>query len=267
MLPPNVGKYTRYHLPGQLEGSMAESLLDLILQAKHCVALTGAGISTLSGIPDFRGVGGLYNRTDIDASKLFDINYFLRDPSYYYKHSKDFLYSLDDKSPSLVHECLAGLENKGLLKAVITQNVDLLHQRAGSQVVFELHGSPRRHRCLDCGEEYGFTEIARRVNEGEVPFCGLCGGTIKPDIVFFGEMLPSYDLENASRQARQADLMLVLGTSLTVYPAAALPEETLAGRGKLAIVNAGPTHMDKRAIWRGTDLSAVFAPIQEYLHS
>ena len=250
-----------------MEGSGSESLLELILRAKHCVALTGAGISTLSGIPDFRGVGGLYRRTDIDASKLFDINYFLRDPSYYYKNSADFLYSLDDKAPSLVHECLAGLEKKGLLKAIITQNIDLLHQRAGSKVVFELHGSPRLHRCLTCGKEYSFTEIAKRVNGGEVPSCDACGGIIKPDIVFFGEMLPTYDLENATTQARQADLLLILGTSLTVYPAASLPEDTLARHGKLAIINADPTHLDRRASWRGVDLSVAFAPIQDYLRS
>ena len=182
----------------------------LLREAKHAVVLTGAGISTLSGIPDFRGVGGLYTRKDIDANKLFDLHYFYSDQSYYYEHARDFLYNLDEKEPNIVHEGLARLEEKGLIHAVITQNIDLLHQKAGSKKVLELHGSPLIHRCLSCGKTWDFPSIASTVRQGGLPKCDRCGGIVKPDIVFFGEGLPEKTLEEAEREARQADLMLVL---------------------------------------------------------
>jgi len=234
------------------------TLSDLLSQAKHAVVLTGAGISTLSGIPDFRGVGGLYARKDIDAGKLFDIDYFRRDPSYYYKHSKDFLYNLDEKEPNLVHTALARLEQKGIIHAVITQNIDLLHQKAGSQKVLELHGSPEEHYCMKCGKTWNFEEIAAQVRQDRIPVCDKCGGIVKPRIVFFGEGLPEYALTEAEREARAADLMLVLGTSLTVYPAAAVPEITLRCGGRIAIINRDPTHLDHAACWTGKDLKKEF---------
>ncbi len=230
------------------------TLTELLSQAKHAVVLTGAGISTLSGIPDFRGAGGLYTRTDIDANKLFDLDYFMKDQRYYYAHSRDFLYNLDEKEPNIVHRTLARLEEKGVIHAVITQNIDLLHQKAGSRKVLELHGSPLLHHCLRCGRSWSFEEMAPRVRAGEIPVCDKCGGIVKPDIVFFGEGLPEYALTEAEREARAADLMLVLGTSLTVYPAAAVPEITLRSGGKVAIINRDPTHLDRYACWLGRDL-------------
>lgn len=244
---------------------MSDSTADLVRlvhEARRCVALTGAGISTLSGIPDFRGPQGLYRRTDMDADKLFDLRYFLRDPSYYYRHAKDFLYNVDDKEPNLVHAALADLERRGLLRAVITQNIDLLHHKAGSRRVLELHGSPLHHRCLQCGREDDFEAIVRTVRAGKIPQCEACGGIVKPGIVFFGEALPADVLEEAEEEAARADLMLVLGSSLTVYPAAALPEVTLRQGGRLAIVNASPTHLDTAAVWRGDDLAATFTALQ-----
>ena len=238
------------------------TLTELLTNAKHAVVLTGAGISTLSGIPDFRGVGGLYQRKDIDAGRLFDIDCFRRDPSYYYRHSKDFLYNLDEKEPNVVHTALARLEEKGLIHAVITQNIDLLHQKAGSKKVLELHGSPREHYCMKCGKSWDFETIARKVRAGEVPSCDKCGGIVKPRIVFFGEGLPEYDLTEAEREARRADLMLVLGTSLTVYPAAAVPEVTLQCGGKVAIINRDPTHLDRHACWIGRDLKQEFEALE-----
>ena len=239
-----------------------DELVRLVREARRCVALTGAGISTLSGIPDFRGPQGLYRRTDIDADKLFDLRYFLRDPSYYYRHAKDFLYNLEDKEPNLIHAVLAEMEQQGRLRAVITQNIDLLHRKAGSRRVLELHVSPLRHRCLECGREYLFEAMARSVRAGETPYCENCGGIIKPDIVFFGEALPADVLEDAEEEAAQADLMLVLGSSLTVYPAAALPEVTVRCGGKLAVINASPTHLDDAAVWRGSDLVEAFTALQ-----
>lgn len=234
----------------------------LLREAKHAVVLTGAGISTLSGIPDFRGVGGLYTRKDIDANKLFDLHYFYSDQSYYYEHARDFLYNLDEKEPNIVHEGLARLEEKGLIHAVITQNIDLLHQKAGSKKVLELHGSPLIHRCLSCGKTWDFPSIASTVRQGGLPKCDRCGGIVKPDIVFFGEGLPEKTLEEAEREARQADLMLVLGTSLTVYPAAAVPEITLRCGGRLAIVNRDPTHLDRYACLIERDLKKAFEELQ-----
>ena len=238
------------------------TLTELLSNAKHAVVLTGAGISTLSGIPDFRGVGGLYSRTDIDANKLFDIDYFRRDPSYYYRHSKDFLYNLDEKEPNIVHKALARLEEKGILHAVITQNIDLLHQKAGSRKVLELHGSPMEHYCMKCGRTWDFETIAEKVRADEIPSCDKCGGIVKPRIVFFGEGLPEYDLSEAEREARKADLMLVLGTSLTVYPAAAVPELTLQCGGQVAIINRDPTHLDRYASWTARDLKKEFEALE-----
>ncbi|MBQ3891999.1 MAG: NAD-dependent protein deacylase [Desulfovibrio sp.] len=234
----------------------------LLKEAKHAVVLTGAGISTLSGIPDFRSVDGLYRRKDIDAGKLFDLDYFLKDPTYYYHHAKDFLYDLDQKEPNIVHTVLADLEKKGVIHAVITQNIDLLHQKAGSLNVLELHGSPLVHRCLSCGRTWSFEEIAGIVKNGGVPICDRCHGIVKPDIVFFGESLPQHTLAEAEREARSADLMIVLGTSLTVYPAAAIPEITLQSGGRIAIINRDPTHLDRYASFRGTDLRSVFESLR-----
>lgn len=241
----------------------AHELVELVSRSKHCVALTGAGISTLSGIPDFRGPDGLYRRKDIDADKIFDLRYFLRDPAYYYSHAGDFLYNLDEKEPNIVHRTLARLEEKGILKAVITQNIDLLHQKASSRTVYELHGSPLRHHCLQCGATYSFEKIAPYARRGEIPHCDKCGGVIKPDIVFFGEALPEDALFQSEQHARKADLMLVLGSSLTVYPAAAIPEVTLQCGGKIAIINASPTHLDRHAVWKGTDLAEGFTALSK----
>jgi NAD-dependent deacetylase len=235
--------------------------LELLKNARHCVVLTGAGISTLSGIPDFRGKNGIYKRTDIDTQKLFDIDYFVRDPDYYYTHARDMFYNLDEKEPNIVHTELARLEAAGIVKAVLTQNIDLLHQKAGSRRVLELHGSPAVHHCLRCGKAYAFDEIVAML-AGKVR-CPACGGTIKPDIVFFGEPLNSDVLGKSEQEARAADLMVVLGSSLTVYPAAALPEVTLRRGGKLAIVNADPTPLDRLAAWTHTDLATVFTATKE----
>lgn len=243
----------------------SEELFELITHAKHCVVLTGAGISTLSGIPDFRGVGGLYNRKDIDANRLFDIHAFRKDPSYYYEHSRDFLYEKAAK-PNIVHIVLAKLEEKGHIQAIITQNVDILHQKAGSKIVFELHGSPLVHTCLACRKTYSFDEILKQFELESVPHCIQCKGVIKPNIVFFGEQLPEYDLSMAQMHAQKADLFIVLGTSLTVYPAAALPEFAVHNGAKLAIVNASPTFMDADACYHATDLGAIFENMENLMY-
>jgi NAD-dependent deacetylase len=253
-------------------------LAGLLQSSKKAVALTGAGVSTLSGIRDFRGKNGLYK--DMDAEKIFDINYFFTDPSFYYRQARDFIYNLDKKEASLVHLALGRFEAQGLIRGIITQNIDLLHQKGGSRNVIEIHGSPSVHYCPRCigpraledlrenpasaGEEstsMDFEAAAALVLKGELPRCGVCGAVLKPAITFFGEALPPQALSDAERLAREADLMLVLGTSLTVYPAAALPELTLRSGGNLVIVNDMATPQDRNAVLGFDDLSAVFSAL------
>jgi NAD-dependent deacetylase len=255
-----------------------EELGALIRNAAYCVALTGAGVSTLSGIRDFRGKNGLYK--EMDAEKIFDIDYFYRDPSFYYSHAKDFIYNLDEKQPSVVHTVLGTLESKGLVKSVITQNIDLLHTKGGSRQVIEIHGSPRVHYCPGCQNASGaeeailggseaikaggfmdFEEAAAIVREGGMPRCPSCGKVLKPAITFFGESLPVKALAAAEAAAQKADLMLVLGTSLTVFPAAGLPRLTLRRGGRIVIVNEMETPLDRHAVMRFSDLAAVFETV------
>jgi NAD-dependent deacetylase len=241
-----------------------EGLYRAITEARHCVALTGAGVSTLSGIRDFRGKDGLYK--DMDAEKIFDIEYFYRDPRYYYRAAGSFIYNIDEKEASCVHTCLAKLEERGYLRALITQNIDLLHQKGGSRRVIEVHGSPRVHYCLRCsGVRMAFEEAAALVKAGDFPTCPKCGRILKPAITFFGESLPAEALREAVEESQKADLMLVLGTSLTVHPAAGLPEYTLRGGGKVIIVNNMPTPLDHRAFMRFDDLGEVFGTLEKQL--
>ncbi|MDC7225975.1 MAG: NAD-dependent deacetylase [Spirochaetales bacterium] len=222
-------------------------LIELIKSAEYVTCFTGAGVSTFSGIRDFRGQNGLYN--DPDADKIFDLNYFMHDPSFYYRKSKNFIYVLDQKSPGIVHKMLAGLEHDGYLKAIITQNIDLLHQKAGSKNVIEVHGSPMKHHCLSCGSEWGYEDIAVIVQRDETPKCDKCGGIIKPDITFFGESLPAEAIDEAFNLAAKSDLMLVLGSSLVVQPAASIPLQTVRAGGKIVIVNNMSTPLDSHA-WK-----------------
>ena len=242
--------------------SEAEVLFEKIFAAKHCVAFTGAGVSTLSGIRDFRGKNGLYN--ELDAQKMFDIEYFEQDPALYYRMAKNFIYDADEKEPSVVHTVLADLEKSGHLKAVITQNIDLLHQKAGSKRVIEVHGSPKVHYCLRCGGvRMGFEEAAAIVKAGELPRCPKCSRVLKPAITFFGESLPIDAIQQAKDEAESADLMLVLGSSLTVYPAASLPQTTLSRGGQIVIVNNMPTYLDARAALRFDDLGETFTTLKQ----
>ncbi len=240
-----------------------QKLVGFITTAHHCVAFTGAGISTLSGIQDFRGKNGLYKT--INADNMFDIHRFKQDPSEYYRLAKDFIYGLNEKKPSTVHRVLALLEEKGYLDTTITQNVDLLHQKAGCKKVIEIHGTPSIHRCMNCTFTMSFAEAAKIAQKGDVPRCPDCGGAIKPDITFFGEMLPREALEAADRHSRKADLMLILGTSLIVYPAASLPEKTLRNGGTLVIVKDMPTPLDEYAALKFSDLHTTFEALEKAL--
>ena len=235
-------------------------LIEAIEGAKCVAAMTGAGVSTLCGIPDFRGPQGLYRNPD--AERIFDIDWFDRDPKVYYRGCRELVYGLGSFSPGPVHLALKRLEDLGKLDGIITQNIDMLHQKAGSSRVYEVHGSPAMHHCRRCGKGASFDEVmalveanggAKGLGEDYVPRCG-CGGALKPDITFFGEALPEEAFALAQRLAARADLMIVLGTSLTVFPAAGLPRLTLQNGGRLFIVNAQPTPLDDYAAARYPDL-------------
>ncbi|MDR1902840.1 MAG: NAD-dependent deacetylase [Treponema sp.] len=244
-----------------IDNLTTDHLYRLITSSRHCIALTGAGVSTLSGIRDFRGKHGLYMEPDTEfpPERMFDIEWFEKDPSLFYRNIGPLVYTVHEKKPSVVHTVLAELERRGFLKAVITQNIDMLHQKAGSRRVIELHGSPRIHYCLRCpGIRVGYEEAAAIVKAGGMPHCPQCGRVLKPTITFFGEPLPLDARREAETEAQDADLLLVLGTSLTVYPAADIPHTTLRCGGKLVIVNETPTPLDENAVFRGGDLGEVF---------
>lgn len=236
-----------------------ESLLSLWRDSRRTLVFTGAGVSTLSGIPDFRGPDGVYR--EIDGDLIFDVEVFRRDPGLFYAHGRDLVYGAADHEPSLVHVECARLEAAGRVAAVVTQNIDMLHQRAGSRRVIELHGSPAWHTCLGCGRQYPFAWASERVGEGRVPRCEDCRGVVKPDVTFFGEMLPDGALDAAFAEAAAADLTLVLGSSLLVQPAASVPLATVQAGGDLVIVNRGETPLDHLACQRHDDLEAVFRSV------
>lgn len=240
-------------------------LINLIKTSKYVVVFTGAGISTLSGIKDFRGKNGIYKSTSVDAEKIFSLPYFMKDPSYYYTHTKDFIYDIDRKEPNIIHRELARLEKLGMVKAVITQNIDMLHQKASSKNVVELHGSPAVHRCLSCGMEYPYKDICDILDEGIIPRCKSCQGLVKPDIIFFGEALNERSVNMAVSEASKSDLLIVLGSSLIVQPAASIPFYTLDNGGKIIIINDMETPLDSNACLRYSDLEECFNYIAENL--
>jgi len=245
---------------------MYEELKDLLKNSNYTLAFTGAGVSTLSGIRDFRGKNGVYMQPwhGKSVEEILSLDCFLSEPELFYAWAKEFLYRLEEFHPSAVHCALAALEQHGMLRGVYTQNIDLLHQAAGGKKVYEVHGSPAHHHCLKCGKAFGYEEIAPRVLADEVPHCS-CGGLIKPDIVFYGENLNEALLDQAFSEMGKAELLLVLGSSLTVQPAASLPVATKRGGGKIVIVNAQPTPLDRYAELRYDDLKAVFGDLGEWL--
>ena len=236
-------------------------LIQKLRSSKDAVAFTGAGVSTLCGIPDFRGPQGLYSYPD--AERIFDIDWFERDPSIYYRGCRELVYGMRKHQPGPVHDALFRLETAGSLSGVVTQNIDMLHQKAGSRAGYELHGSGTVHRCFNCGLSKSFDEICTMLETVEVPRCDSCGGPYKPDITFFGEPLPEPAFSEAIRLATSADLMMVLGSSLTVYPAASIPVHAVQSGAALIIVNSQPTPLDRFAILRYSDLSEFAAAILE----
>ncbi|MBR1920795.1 MAG: NAD-dependent deacetylase [Kiritimatiellae bacterium] len=239
-----------------------KKLLDALGEATCAGCLTGAGVSTLCGIPDFRGPQGLYRQPD--AERIFDIDWFDRDPAVYYRGCRELVYGLGRFEPGPVHVALARLERRGVLKGIATQNIDMLHQKAGSSNVYEVHGSPILHHCRRCGDEKTYDEVLEMLKTREVPRCA-CGGAYKPDITFFGEPLPERAFAAAQSLAAGSDVFLVLGTSLTVFPAAGLPRLALQAGGKVFVVNAQPTPLDPYAAGVYRDLASFAAAVMEFL--
>ncbi|MEX0972738.1 MAG: NAD-dependent deacylase [Solirubrobacterales bacterium] len=220
-----------------------ERLAELIRESRCTVALTGAGVSVPSGIPDFRTPEtGLW--ANVDPMEVAHIDVFERDPARFWSYYRPRFHSLGDKLPNAAHEALAELERRGLLEGVITQNIDRLHRAAGSREVVEMHGSIETSACRECDASYGLDEVEALFDGDGVALCASCGGAVKPDVVLFGEMLPEAAMRRAQELAARAELMLCVGSSLVVHPVAGLPEVTRSRGGKLAIVTQGPTPYD-----------------------
>lgn len=235
-----------------------QQIAELLKASSFTVALTGAGISTASGIPDFRSPNtGLW--TKVDPMKAASIEAFLEDPVQFWSFYRHRLGDLDSAQPNPAHFALARLEEAGFVKALVTQNIDRLHRRAGSKNIAEVHGSIDSGVCLSCGKRYPHSHMAEAVALPDgVPLC-TCGHIIKPGVIFFGEALPEEAYGLAVSWAQRADLMLVAGSSLVVWPVAGLPEITVRSGGKLVILTASETPYDSQA----TVLDA--SPLEESL--
>jgi NAD-dependent deacetylase len=238
----------------------AARLAALIRERQPCVVLTGAGISTESGIPDFRSPTGIW--ADVDPFEVASVHAFRRDPERVWGFYRKRLSVLLDAEPNAGHRALAELEERGLVRAVVTQNIDTLHTRAGSREVVEVHGSIRSAVCLACLWKESADDVLAQLAEQSMPLCSHCGEVLKPDVTLFGELLPAGALDRATELARGAQLVLVVGSTLEVWPVAGLP---LEARG-YAIVNRGPTALDDGALLKidaaaGETLHAVVAAL------
>lgn len=202
-----------------------------------------------SGIPDFRSPGtGIWE--NVDPMEVANIEVFRRDPQRFWSFYRPRFGMLADKQPNPAHVALAELESRGLLAGVITQNIDRLHRKAGSRKIVEVHGTVETSSCLECGASYKLEEVEALFGDGEVAICRQCQGSVKPDVVLFGEMLPAEALSEAQRLAGEAELMICIGSSLVVQPVASLPSLTLDAGGQLAIITQSKTPYDRQAAVR-----------------
>ncbi len=217
-------------------------LQEIIDKSDNIVFFGGAGVSTESGIPDFRSVDGLYNQKyDYPPEEILSHTFFMRNPGEFYRFYKDKMLELDIE-PNAAHKKLAELERAGKLKAVVTQNIDGLHQKAGSKIVYELHGTVHKNYCMSCKKFFD----ARYVKAAEkIPYCDECGGLIKPDVVLYEEGLDDRTVHGAVNAIAKADVLIIAGTSLTVYPAAGMVR--YFSGSNLVLINRDPTPMDNAA--------------------
>jgi NAD-dependent deacetylase len=219
----------------------------ILKEAKHVVALTGAGLSTGSGIPDFRSPeSGLWDH--LNPMEVATIDAFKQNPQAFFEWVRPLVQKIMSAAPNAAHQALAQMEMFGPLQCVITQNIDILHSKAGSQTTYELHGHMRDATCMHCLQTFDLqTNLASYLENGDIPHCPNCGGVLKPNIILFGEILPVMVLNKAQREARACDVMIVAGSSLEVAPAGDLPLLAKYAGAKLIIINYTPTHLDHLA--------------------
>lgn len=225
-----------------------ESLAEALSNARSAVVLTGAGVSVPSGIPDFRTPQtGMW--ANVDPMEVAHIDVFQNDPERFWSFYGERFASLGDKRPNGAHEVLVELEKRGLIDAVITQNIDRLHHMAGTHDLIEVHGSIETSHCLACGAEYELEWVRDQAEEHGIPRCIECETkpALKPDVVLFGEMLPDEAIQRAFELAAGADLLIAVGSSLVVHPVAGLPTITLKSGGEVALITNGPTPFDDEA--------------------
>ena len=250
---------------------------ELIIKSRHAVALTGAGMSTESGIPDFRGPNGIWTKNPKAEQQAYESYFkFQQNPRQYWIErltGTSWINELTKAQPNPGHLALAELEKMSLLKSVITQNIDNLHQKAGNspEKVFELHGSMHWAVCLTCHHRYPLPEIREKLNLASgAPLCEKCSGILKPDVVFFGESLPPVVLSEAIRHSRECDLLIAVGSSLVVYPAAYMPVYAKEAGARVVIVNLTATSYDMMADEvingkAGEVMSAIMETVQKRL--
>ncbi|MBN1126483.1 MAG: NAD-dependent protein deacylase [Sedimentisphaerales bacterium] len=214
--------------------------LDRLRRGHRNVVLTGAGVSTASGIPDFRGPSGLYSRL---SQRVFEIDFFYEQPEDYYRIAIEHIHTLADKEPNITHQMLAVLEQQGLIEAVVTQNIDGLHQKAGTRKVIEFHGDVLRYRCTNCSKTYDRSAVDAMIRADGLPNCD-CGSLIRPGIVFFGDPIPMDALIESQKLAQSAQVFVAMGSSLAVNPAAGLAMAAHQAGATLMIINKGRTHYD-----------------------
>ena len=246
--------------------SQAKECAELIRKSKRIALLSGAGLSTAAGIQDFRGPNGLYRTAGFEnAEQIFDINTFHNDPSIFYRFHRAFLSALDEVKPTFAHQFFASLEKEGSLAGIITQNIDSLHQRAGSEKVLEIHGGIWDTTCTECGKAVDFETSHRLTLEEDVPKCADCKGVLKPEIVFFGESV--MQLGECQQLAEIADLFFVVGSSLVVTPAAILPSLSSA---PIVVVNLGevsPIYLpaERISLHADSDIDIFFMAVNDEL--
>ena len=230
-----------------IEKKKIQNAAELLLNSKEAIALTGAGISTESGIPDFRSEGGIWKKYKPEI--YGNIEAFLKNPAKFWEMAQKIAPNLFKAKPNPGHYALAELEKMDLIKAVITQNIDELHQKAGSVIVYEVHGSINRFTCLGCRASYTKEQVFRKLKKEKKhgPSCEYCAAPLKPSVVLFGEGLPRFEMYQSQALAKKADVMLIAGSSLSVAPVCDLPLYTLREKGDLIIVNDEPTDLDEKA--------------------
>jgi len=246
--------------------SNIQTAAEIIRASENTVVLTGAGISTPSGIPDFRSKEcGLW--TEFDPFEVASLISFRQNPEKFYKWIRPLAQKISEAKPNPAHLSLADLERNGCIEAIITQNIDGLHQRAGSQKVLEVHGSWESLTCTACFETFESTGFMRSfINAGNIPYCRNCGSVLKPNLILIGEQLPTKIWMKAAYASSSCDAMIIAGSSLEVYPVAGLPLQALDNNAKLIIINRSATHLDQHAeIVINDDVASVIPQIVQHI--